>query len=104
MCWERRFPYEKSEWGDNVEQKRRWYRALEKLRPAGVRAHMANVHGGSPGCVSVIGEGRNVVIGFIQEWQLWHDRRARWRTNFIDWTKWVVGIFVAIGIALWLRK
>jgi hypothetical protein len=67
---EQRFPYEQSSWSNDVQEKRRWYGALERMSPADVRALLAQSKAGSRGSVA-IGSELNITRGFVEEWLAW---------------------------------
>ena len=106
-----RFPYEQnSAWSQDLEQRRRWYEALEHTGPENVRAILARTNAGSGGSTA-IGTEISIAIGFAQEWLAWHDRKkaereAGFRRGQIFWTRWaalaasVAALAAAIGWAL----
>jgi hypothetical protein len=71
---EQRFPYEQSSWSNDVQEKRRWYEALERMSPTDARALLAGSKAGSHGSVAV-GSELNITRGFVEEWLAWHDRQ-----------------------------
>jgi hypothetical protein len=58
---------------------------------------------GPRGCIN-IGAGRDVTIGFIYDWLLWHERRAGCREKFFAALKWLITTILGItGIAIALK-
>jgi hypothetical protein len=106
--WQRwRFPYERnSVWSQDIEQRRRWYKACEHVGVEQVRTMVraAVDRGvGSPGAMA-IGTEQNVVLGFCQEWLTWHDRRKAKREDARHWRQifWPLIILVSLTVIGWI--
>jgi hypothetical protein len=72
MKTEPRFPYETSEWGQSVEDRRHWYEGLERFGPEAVRVRVAQ----EPKTLdetTVLTSQLTPLIGFVWEWVKWHD-------------------------------
>jgi hypothetical protein len=88
-----RFRYEDCErWGGDLEQRKRWFEALERTGPERVRARLASGNFGSPAAISISTE-QTLTVGFAEEWLAWHDRQkaqreTAFRSNQIYWTRW----------------
>jgi hypothetical protein len=96
---EQRFPYEQSSWSNDVQEKRRWYDALERMSPPDVRALLAESKAGSHGSVP-IGSERNITRGFVEEWLAWHDRQKTKREDFFRATTIFTNRWAAIAATM----
>src|SRR5262249_25465043 len=96
---EQRFPYEQSSWSNDVQEKGRWYQALERMNPADVRAVLAQSKAGSRGSISM-GTEANVTRGFIEEWLAWRDRQKTKAEGSFRGTTIFTGRWAAIAVTV----